>query len=430
MRAWAYLAAYVLALTWPLAFVAISDAGRDLSAATVLSDSIGFVALNALALQFVVPSRAQPMTTPFGMQALLRFHRFMGAAALVFALVHLGLLFVANASETLRLFVVHDAPNRARAAMIGLVSLVALTALSFGRARHRIPYEAWRFLHIALGLAALAGSFVHALLVARFTQDPALRWGSFAMLALAAIAVFYLRFARPFGAGWAPYRLTSVVRETTDVATLVLEPEGRERITFHPGQFAWLKLADARYSLREHPFSFSSSAMRADEVRFTIRSAGDFSASITALQPGTRILVDGPHGGWRMPSHGQVTFVTGGVGVTPALSALATALDGGTDLPIQVVYACRTMDDVINADLLTTARDHPMLDVHVLPTTAPRGWLGPSGYVSSELLASLPGLPLAERSWFVCGPPAMLEATTSALTSLGVPSDRIHVESF
>jgi predicted ferric reductase len=359
-RAW--ISAYLVALLWPVAFIAVSHEARNLSFATAFADGIGFVALNALVLQVVVPSRGRAFTA--------------------------------------------------------------------ARVRDRIGYERWRLLHIMLGVVVLAGAFVHVILVARFATTAPLRWGTVTMVSLAAVSIFYLRIARPFGRAWLSYRLEAVVAETSTASTLHLAPDGHDGMHFEPGQFAWLKLADRRYSLREHPFSIASSAARPEQLRFTIRAAGDFTGAIPNLVAGTRILVDGPHGSYAPPAGAPLTFIVGGVGITPALSFLATAADRGHDAPLQVIYGCRTLDDVICANELTELAAAPGNDVVLVPSEAPDGWTGPSGFVTEQLLRDLiDGDPNA-RSYFLCGPPPMLAGVQRALAALGVSPGRVHAESF
>jgi 3-phenylpropionate/trans-cinnamate dioxygenase ferredoxin reductase subunit len=339
-------------------------------------------------------------------------------------------LLLVDEPHLVHLFDSVHAPARARAAVLALLALLALVVSSHPRIRDRLGYERWRLVHIVLAVVLLGASFVHVVLVARFTDDAAMRWGSFAMVALAAVALFYLRVARPFARGWQPYVLERVEQETPTAATLVLRADGHGGMVFAPGQFAWLKLADSRYSLREHPFSIASSAARPEELRFTIRSAGDFTGTVADLAAGTRVLVDGPHGTFVPATDRPLICVVGGAGVTPVLSFVATAADRGTPMPLQVVYGCRSVDDVIGAATLRAAEQLPDVSVELVPSDPPAGWAGASGFVTAALLERLAGGAPAERGWFLCGPPPMLRAVEAALRELGVPSSRIQVESF
>jgi 3-phenylpropionate/trans-cinnamate dioxygenase ferredoxin reductase subunit len=52
----------------------------------------------------------------------------------------------------------------------------------------------------------------------------------------------------------------------------VCRPTGTADSGSGPGQFAWLKLADAPHALAEHPFSYASSATCPDQSQFTIKA--------------------------------------------------------------------------------------------------------------------------------------------------------------
>jgi predicted ferric reductase len=82
-----------------------------------------------------------------------------------------------------------------------------------------------------------------------------------------------------------PYRVTAVLPERGSVWRLALEPEGHTGFRFQPGQFAWLSLWNGPFAMREHPFSFSSSAER-QGVTMTIRELGNFTATVKEVRPG------------------------------------------------------------------------------------------------------------------------------------------------
>lgn len=431
-RPWGYLIAYLIALLWPIPLVAISKQAQalDISVMAIFSDALAFIALNILALQVIVPSRVRSFTGVFGTQKLLRFHRAMGTCALAFVIIHVLLLIVDTPGKTLPLFNSITAPPRARAAAIALVSMIILDVTSRTRLRMRMEYERWRFVHVFLAVVILGASFVHAVLVAHFSRDDSLRWGMFLMIAAAGAAVFYLRIARPYGGSWLDYRVVAVERENRRAATLILRPDEHDGFAFSPGQFAWLKFSDTRYSLKEHPFSMASSAVHPEELRFTYREVGEFTDALQYLTPDTKVLLDGPYGAWQPPEGKPITFVAGGVGVTPALSALATALDIGTPVPIHVIYACKTVDDIVGADVLQKAEQLPNVTIHIIPSTPPVGWQGYSGSINTQLLHAISGENPTNHAWFICGSKTLIHNVSGSLDQMRVPAKNIYLETF
>ena len=123
-------------------------------------------------------------------------------------------------------------------------------------------------------------------------------------------------------------------------------------------------------------------------------------------------------------------FVAGGIGITPVISVLRTFADAGDRRPLTLVYASRTWDDATfreELDELSCALDLQV--VHVL-SRAHDGWAGERGRVDAELLARVLPAGSRERTFLVCGPPAMTDAAVEAIERLGVPPARVHAERF
>nr|WP_231134963.1 ferric reductase-like transmembrane domain-containing protein [Motilibacter deserti] len=413
-----------------MAFVAVAPDAARRSGLTNASDGIGFSALAVLALQLGLPARLRLFTRPFGVDVLLRFHRLVGGVALALALLHVVLLMVDD-PDRLSLLDPVDAPWRARAGLLCVVALAVLVALSLWRRPLRVPYEAWRASHLLLGVLVVAAAVGHVVGVGGYAGVGAVQATVAALVVLGAAAVFALRVARPFAAAGRPYRVDRVLDERGGATTLRLRADGHAGIAFSPGQFAWLKTAASPYALEEHPFSFASSAARPGAVELTVKAVGDFTASVRALAPGARVLLDGPHGSF-VPARPTAPYVlvAGGIGITPVMSLLRTFADAGDRRPLVLVDANRRWDDVTfreELDELTRRLDLHL--VHVL-SEPPEDWTGERGRVDLRLLARV--LPDDVAGWnaFVCGPPPMVTAAVEALRALGLPEEQVHAERF
>jgi predicted ferric reductase len=432
-RRTAWLTAYTLIVLAPLAFVPLAAYTREEATfGTVLAAGLGFTGLTVMALQLVTASRVRPFTVPFGADLLLRFHRAIGQVALFLVVSHIVVLMVDDPSR-LALFVFPEAPLRAQAGAIGTVSLALLIATSLWRRRFRMSYEIWRGAHILLGVMVLAGAVIHVVKVDKYLAVAPIRWSVLGLSLLAVASLLVLRVTRPLRARRkAPYEVTRVRRERGKATTVELRPLGRP-VPFHAGDFAWIKLSDRPLSLTEHPFSFSSSAENPDRVRFTIKESGDFTKQVSeVIEPGARVIVDGPHGSHN-PDDPDAPYllVAGGIGITPAISTLWTLADRGDRREIVLLYLNRSWEDVtFREELEDLEHVLPGLRVvHVLSRPHP-GWTGESGRISKELLDVV--LPLRARKWnvFICASPAVTESAIAALTAYGFPRERIHAEHF
>jgi predicted ferric reductase len=222
------------------------------------------------------------------------------------------------------------------------------------------------------------------------------------------------------------------VPERGGATTVALRADGHPGRRFWPGQFAWLKLADAPYALTEHPFSYASSGERPDRPEFTIKAYQGFSRRIPEqLGPGTRVLLDGPYGSYRLRADAErLVLIAGGIGITPIISLLRTAADVGDRRPFVLVYGSLHWEQVTFREQLDQLQRRLNLRViHVL-TDPPSGWTGETGFIDDPLLARHLPRDLAAADVFVCGPPPMLGLAVGALQRLGVAPERVHTEQF
>ena len=135
---------------------------------------------------------------------MIRFHR--AAGLIVVALVAAHVLFVIGGEDDYGSWINPlDAPLPVAWAW-WLALLIVLTFTALWRRVMRIPYEAWRGLHIAFGLGALAFAFGHVIAISRFTETGTIRWLTLGFVIAALVAAFYLRVARQF---IAPVALTA-----------------------------------------------------------------------------------------------------------------------------------------------------------------------------------------------------------------------------
>lgn len=425
----AWLMVYALAVVGPLALARSTrgPSGRPLVAE--LGSSLGIVALSVLAMQLVLPSRLRVFAA-LGADVAVRLHRRLAEVLLSLVAAHIVLVMLAE-HDRLALLRFVDAPWRAQAAIGSVVALVVLLATSLARRRVRLTYSGWRVLHVALGVAALLLAAVHTWGVHRYLAAGPARVALAVLTVGAAGAVVYLRLARPQRLSTRPYVVERVKRERGGATTLHLRAAGHAGHRFEPGQFAWIKPAQAPLAFAEHPFSYSSSAEEPDRPSFTIKPYAGFSARAARLEPGSRMLVDGPHGAFRLDPHGRgVLLAAGGIGITPCISLLRTAYDRADRRRYLLLYGNRSLADAtFRAELEWLSLFLRLSVIHVLshPDAA---WRGECGHIDSALLER--HLPDDLRGWefFVCGSPRVVDGVHRALVAVGIPAERVHVERF
>ena len=159
---------------------------------------------------------------------------------------------------------------------------------------------------------------------------------------------------------------------------------------------------------------------------------GEVSAFFhAAAQVGDAIELRGPLGGhfiWRASDGGPLLLVAGGSGIAPLIAIARERLVKAPDTPCLLVYSAQTWDDLAYRDELLESG----AQVRLITTREPRRRA--SDYdrridrdLLDEVLASWRSTPA--RS-YVCGSTPFVEAVTSALVELGLPSASLRAERY
>jgi 3-phenylpropionate/trans-cinnamate dioxygenase ferredoxin reductase subunit len=106
--------------------------------------------------------------------------------------------------------------------------------------------------------------------------------------------------------------------------------------------------------------------------------------------------------------------------------------DREDDLQVLMLYGNRTESSIVFRDELAQleAADRPSLKVvHVLSHAA-EAWQGETGYVDQDMLKRHVTGDLTKKTFYVCGPPPMIDLTLSNLREMGVEDRQIRLELF
>lgn len=427
---WAAL--YLLAAIVPLFFMLVGDPPPGRGWLVDISIALGFIGLAMLGLQFANTARVNAVDASYGQDVVLQFHREISFVAMAFVLAHPILLFVDD-PDRLGLLNVVEAPWRARFGVASVVLLLVIAATSLWRQQLRLRYEVWRVLHGVLAFAIVVTALLHVELVGYYVSGP-WRRGLWIVWSVVLVGLLIkVRIVNPWQMRRRPWTVAGVEALPGAAWHLQLRPEGHDGIDIQPGQFAWITLGRSPFQIREHPFSFSSSADGDGELRFTIKEAGDFTSRLGELEPGTRAYVDGPYGAFsyeRAQAEGFV-FLAGGIGISPMLSMLHTLADRGDRRPTWLFYANPAWDDIAIHDELAELAGRLDLEVVLVLEDPPDGWSGGTGFISGELLDEhLPAAAARRYQYFVCGPDPMMDAVEGLLLDRGVDHGHIALERF
>lgn len=241
----------------------------------------------------------------------------------------------------------------------------------------------------------------------------------------------YLELVSPL---WSVDRIRAevveVIRETSDVVTLVLRPNENFR-GYKAGQYVNLmvEVDGVRHS---RCFSLSSTPLRNDGlVTLTVkaRASGGLVSPylVKNARAGMRVVLSAPLGDFVLPEAlpSKHLFISGGSGITPCMGMLRTLL--GFEYKGQIVfvhYARSPRDVIFGAELKELAARHSNLKL-VIETEEERGSLPDLN--ASSLAAIVPDFE-AWDAW-VCGPTPLMEAARKLYEARGA-SERVRTEQF
>lgn len=389
----------------------------------------GLLAEVLILAMVLLAARVPWLERAMGQDRLLRWHRWLAPTALV-ALVAHPLLLALGYTSGLRGWWTSllALGGTTLDAVAGTALFLVAAAASVRVVRRRLPYEGWHLLHLTTYAAVLL-AFAHQLSAGSSVLHGALVrgwWAGQLVLVLTVAALF--RIALPlWRSARHDLRVVDVRRESADVVTVTVSGRDTDRLGAVGGQFLVWRFLDATHWWRAHPFSLSA-APAGGLLRLTARELGDGTRALTALRPGTRVLVEGPYGLLSAGSRTRqrVLLVGAGLGIAPIRALLE---DLPTDVDTVLVHRATTRSDAVLHDEITAlAADRPQTRVHLV--VGARGRVDdmdrPLGALHLQTLAP----DITARDVFVCGPPGLTGDLRRSLQELGVPADQVHFESF
>ena len=389
----------------------------------------GLLAGYSIGIVLLLMARIPAFERGVGSDRLARWHAIGGRYIVSLVVCHV-LLIVWGYAVTAHTNPVHQTvslvssyPDMAMATVAAGL-LVFVGAVSARAARRRLRYETWYYLHLYTYLAVIL-SFSHQLATgAQFIADPVARaaWSSFYVI-IGTLLVWH-RLLSPVRSALR-HRMTVVGLETEapGVVSVYISGDHLDELDAQPGQFfRW------RFLTREHwwaanPYSLSA-APRPRVLRITVKALGDHSSDLAGVRVGTKVLAEGPYGGFTAARRRRrkVLLIAAGVGITPIRTLFETLPGAPGD--ITLLYRVSSPASALFHDELEAIARNRGHRFYLL--SGPRGAGDPLS--AGRLAKAIPDL--RHHDVYLCGPPAMTEATMRTLRRCGVSRRRIHRESF
>ncbi len=399
---------------------------------TSAGDALGLLSGYGFVVLVALMARLPPLERGIGADRLARWHAMGGRYVITLVTGHVllivwGYAVSANEKVTSEAVTVLTTVPDALMATVAWFLLLGVAAFSARAARRRLSYETWYYAHLYT-YVAIALAFSH-----QFADGPAFQSNTAARVAwsalyvtVAALIVWY-RVLTPLRNS-ARYRFTvqRVRPEAPGIVSVFITGRDFDRLRAEPGQFFRWRFLTKELWWQSHPYSLSAMP-QADLMRITVKARGDHSGSLAALQPGTRIVAEGPYGSFTPALTGRrVLLIAGGVGITPIRAMFAALPKRMQADGITLLYrASHPRDVVFSRELDAIAADRNASLRYLIGS---RAELGFDPLDADHLFNAVPGLHRCEA--YVCGPPGMTDTAVKSLIALGVPRRRIHRESF
>lgn len=220
--------------------------------------------------------------------------------------------------------------------------------------------------------------------------------------------------------------------EAAGIKSFFWEPE--KKVEYIPGQYFYftqssLKYPDPRGTTRH--FTLSSSPTEGTVLRNTtkIRSDSGYKKSLEELPIGTVIEGEGPNGTFFLEENdpNPEIFIAGGIGITPFRSMIKYVADKNLTNQIYLLYSCTNdADFAFKKELTEIIGAHPNVHVEFFVSSK-------MGHLDEAKITGIVkkwGLDFTKPSWWLCGPPEMVDALEQVLSKLQIPLGKVKVEKF
>src|SRR5476649_2378241 len=246
--------------------------------------------------------------------------------------------------------------------------------------------------------------------------------------------IYAAQAAAPGGwSGARDFTVLSKVEESSEITSFLLAPvDGQAVLDFKPGQYIGVVVTVDGVPMRRQ-YSLSA-ASNGQTYRISVKreQGGKVSNFFhDSVEAGDTVQLTPPSGNFvLLDSDKPLVLISGGVGITPALSMLTAALRGKR--PVHFIHAARHHGvHAFRTQIDALASQHPQLKRFYCYAEHGDEGVAPDavGLLDTELLALwLPAT--RDVDAYFLGPQPFMRAVKASLRELGVPEAQTHYEFF
>jgi len=381
----------------------------------------GLILQLALLLTVFFSSRWSYIEKVLGLDHMLVYHRVAGETAGIALIFHiafetLNVKLTASWWDTLT-SLTSTTPYMAMAT-VGSLFLCVIIISSLKWVRRKLTYETWYFLHL-LVYAALILSFYHEIKLGIDFSFDAVARNTWIVLNLTIFGFAIIsRYQNILKNVLFPIRVKEINLISKGIMEVKIDCRGLKK---GAGQFMILRFMTKDLWWQPHPFSIS--AIEAESISFTIKNLGKGTEALGSLQPGVRVIAEGPYGriNRELLGNKKILLIAGGVGVSPIRSLLDSLT--ASNEPILLYRASERESAPHLEELIQKATER---QGRVVPLIGNRESFSIDPFSSRGLQNLVPDL--EEREVVLCGPEFMIDKAIISLLRSGVELENIHHE--
>lgn len=240
--------------------------------------------------------------------------------------------------------------------------------------------------------------------------------------------------------GWMKLRVTAVVEETHDTRTfkMVDAAEGGCQFDYHAGQYLTFRFDHLEGGAIARSYTISSSPRQQDYISITVKRSVDGVISnwlYENLHEGMLLRARGAIGRFCYDAEQDqphLFMIAAGSGVTPFMSIIRQFMPPatpGAPATMSLLVSYRTTRDLIGWHELETFATSPHFHLH-LTLTGEQDARFRHGRIDAAMLDDILKGNIADKTFMLCGPEAMMAMAIAALLDAGVSKTQIKTESF
>lgn len=231
------------------------------------------------------------------------------------------------------------------------------------------------------------------------------------------------------------YKIKLVKKETVAQDTMAFHFQKPNDFQFEAGQYADYTLINPSQTDNEgdtRSFTLAYAPYEDDIVFITRMRDTAFKRVVRDMAIGTEVKFEGPKGDLVLKQNeSPAVFITGGVGITPALSIVKQATHDAIDQKIILFYSNKTVNSAVAMDEFYKLADinSNFKFVPVITDQSPAGFTGEIGHINGDMLKRYVS-DLSQPYYYLTGPPAMVKALRQVLIDNDIKKRNIFTEYF